>query len=152
MRIDAVPGLSVGISIKAEEDLLEYCDAEDDSDDQSNAKSAESYVQCVSGAQFAINVVFGEGFRYSKESIEISVYLDGTYVHGIVCGPKSLWTAKTERISSVPRRLKHGQWVRESFTFADLATSTSQPPSVHKIKTDLRQMTNLSKQASPGVT
>lgn len=106
------PGLTVEIYVDGKP-LEEYKNPEE----KDVPKTATRYVECRSGAEFAIKTNFKAPF--TPVDTGIIAYLEGTKVHSQIAQPHEMLTRIYEQVET--RWKEYGQWRASSFLFSDLS-------------------------------
>lgn len=118
MKIRSLKGIEVTLRVDGE-DLKEY---DDDTSEAILKHSLSKYVECTSGAIFAIGIQSTPKFRYKREDLDCIVYLDGEKAIAHVVDRETLSVKSSTAIEGVLQNVD-GATVLERFTFAQLHTS-----------------------------
>lgn len=82
--LDALPGLSVSISI-AGKDLPEYENRDEEIHGPLATKTVLRYIQSISDSEFVINFRISPPFQLDCPVLEFRVSIDGTPIRGAIC-------------------------------------------------------------------
>ena len=120
MKVEDCPGLTITVMVDGV-DLPEYAgDIEDDEEPTERKR----YVEVVPGSRFAVSMQLDRNFKYHKDAIEASVFLDGKNI--VMRCPRLKDRVIGERtIIDKIRSFQRGEYVKQRFQFAALSTSIS---------------------------
>lgn len=98
-------------------------DFHDAETENQNASFVSRYVECLSGATFAVKLEINKNFVFKSESIGCYVYVDGTLANSNLVYPSQVRKAShvyIHRVSGATHREGNDRWEFRPFIFGEI--------------------------------